>query len=497
MAITSLAFAGFVIAALAAYHLVPSAWKKYVLLIASLVFYAVFSWQSLIAFSLIALSNFLIGIQLSKEQNKTFWLWLGILINITSLIVFKYADFYLPQVKAVLENANIQTSADGLKILLPIGLSFFVMQGMSYLFDINKKRIPAIKYFPDFWLFALYFPKLLSGPMERAGRFIKQINQPQIVDTKTLETSLALIVMGTVRKMVLADPLTSMLPSDVFTDPEKFAPHLLAAWLLAYGFAIYNDFAGYTNIIRGVSGLFGISLTQNFNVPYFARDFTEFWQRWHISFSNWLRDYIFFPLTRVLRRKFDRKNPLNVILPPFTTMVVSGLWHGLNPHMIVWGGLHGLYQVIERIPSFWRPTIPPAKRPKWRQWLGGLVTFGMAMLAWVPFRADLPTTWAFWKQLTLLFNIPILKKAIHPRSFVYLGSEQSNLYRIWSFPDLRIFILIIPSLLIDIWQYRHPDINTIRDWSQWAKAIALAMSLLAIYLVSLASPQAPFIYQGF
>ncbi|MEA2008882.1 MAG: MBOAT family O-acyltransferase, partial [Chloroflexota bacterium] len=367
MTLTSFAFIGFVLAALAIYHLVPPAWKKYILLIASLVFYAAFSWQSLIVFSLIALANFLVGIQLSREKNNILWLWLGILTNIVSLIIFKYADFYLPQVEAVLQKANIQTSTEGLKILLPIGLTFFVTQGISYLLDISKKRVSAIKYFPDFWLFALYFPKLLSGPMERAGRFIKQINQPQIVDTKTLETSLALIVVGTVRKMVLADPLTSMLPSDVFTAPQKFAPHLLAAWLLAYGFAIYNDFAGYTNIIRGVSGLFGISLTQNFNVPYFARDFTEFWQRWHISFSNWLRDYIFFPLTRFLRRKFDRKNPLNVILPPMTTMIVSGLWHGLNPHMIVWGGLHGLYQVIERIPSLWRPTIPPAKRPKWRQ----------------------------------------------------------------------------------------------------------------------------------
>ena len=497
MTITSLAFAGFVLAALAIYHLVPPSWKKYVLLIVSLVFYAAFSWQSLIALSLIALANFLIGLKLSKGQNNTLWLWLGILTNIASLIVFKYADFYLPQIEALLQKASIQTSTEGLKILLPIGLSFFVTQGISYLLDINKKRIPAIKYFPDFWLFALYFPKLFSGPMERAGQFIKQINHPQIVDTKTLENSLALIVMGMVRKMALADPLTSMLPSDVFTDPEKFAPHLLAAWLLAYGFAIYNDFAGYTNIIRGVSGLFGISLTQNFNVPYFARDFTEFWQRWHISFSNWLRDYIFFPLTRFLRRKFDRKNPLNVILPPITTMIVSGLWHGLNPHMIVWGGLHGLYQVVERIPSLWRPIVPPAKRPKWRQWLGGIVTFGLAMLAWVPFRADLPDTWAFWKQLTLLFNIPILKKAIHTRTSVYLGSGQTIGYKRWLLPDLRIFILIIPSLLIDIWQYRHPDINAIRNWSQWAKAIALAASLLIIYLISLANPQAPFIYQGF
>ena len=150
MTITSLAFAGFVLAALAIYHLVPPSWKKYVLLIVSLVFYAAFSWQSLIALSLIALANFLIGLKLSKGQNNTLWLWLGILTNIASLIVFKYADFYLPQIEALLQKASIQTSTEGLKILLPIGLSFFVTQGISYLLDINKKRIPAIKYFPDF-----------------------------------------------------------------------------------------------------------------------------------------------------------------------------------------------------------------------------------------------------------------------------------------------------------------------------------------------------------
>ncbi len=497
MTITSFTFMGFVLAILAIYHLAPQAWKKHILLAASLVFYASISWQALIILSLIALANFLIGIKLSKGKNNSLWLWFGVLTNIASLAAFKYADFYLPHIESILQKSNIQTTTEGLKILLPLGLSFFVMQGIAYLIDISKKRIQPIEHFLDFWLFAIYFPKLLSGPMERAGRFVKQINQPRIVDTEQLETSLALIIMGIVRKMVLATPLLTMMPADVFTEPELFAPHLLASWLLAYGFAIYNDFAGYTNIIRGVSGLFGISLTQNFNVPYFARDFTEFWQRWHISFSNWLRDYIFFPLTRFLRRKFTRKNPLNIIIPPLVTMLISGLWHGLSFHMLLWGGLHGIYQVVERIPSLWRPVVTPAKRPKWRQWLGGLITFGLAMLAWVPFRADLPTTWAFYKKLVLFFNIPIMKKAIHPLSSVYLGSGQIINYKNWLLPDIRIFILIIPSLIIDIWQYRHPDISSIKNWSQWTKATVLAVALLLIFFVSLANPQAPFIYQGF
>lgn len=497
MTITSFAFVGFTLATLAIYHLVPQNRKKHVLLIASLFFYATFSWQFLVVLSLIALANYLVGIKLSEGKNNTAWLWIGIGTNLVSLVFFKYTNFYLPQIKAVLHNLGIHTSAGGLEILLPIGLSFFITQGISYLIDIHKKRLPVVKHFPDFWLFALYFPKLLSGPMERAGKFIKQINQPRMVDAETIETSSALIVIGALRKMALADPLTSIIPSDVFTNPEKFAPHLLATWLLAYGFSLYNDFAGYTNIIRGVSGLFGIELTQNFNVPYFARDFTEFWQRWHISFSNWLRDYIFFPLMRYLRRKLDRKNPLNLIVPPLTTMIVSGLWHGLSLHMVVWGGLHGLFQVVERVPSLWRPPVPPDKRPKWRQWGGGLLTFGLTMLAWVPFRTDLPTTWAFWKRLSLLLQPIRWEKSLTPYSGVYLGSGQILKGKIWLVPDPRILVLIIPSLIIDIWQYRHPNMGDIQNWSGWAKAAALALALLAIFFISLAKPQAPFIYQGF
>ena len=171
-------------------------------------------------------------------------------------------------------------------------------------------------------------------------------------------------------------------------------------WLLAYAFAIYNDFAGYTAIVRGVSLWFGIELSPNFNLPYLSRNFTEFWTRWHISLSNWLRDYIFFPLSRSMMKRFPRRDHvLNIVLPSLVTLLVSGAWHGLSWNMLAWGALHGFYLVFERVWGLILPEAPQDERPRWRQRLGTLLTFLLAALAWLPFRMPLPAAWAYFKGM--------------------------------------------------------------------------------------------------
>jgi D-alanyl-lipoteichoic acid acyltransferase DltB (MBOAT superfamily) len=189
-----------------------------------------------------------------------------------------------------------------------------------------------------------------------------------------------------------------MIPADAFITPLDYPGQQLLAWLIAYAFAIYNDFAGYTAIVRGVCLWFGIELSPNFNLPYYARNFTEFWNRWHISLSNWLLDYIFYPLAWSLRRRVpDQNHVLNIVLPPMITMLVSGMWHGLAWNMLLWGGLHGLFMVLERLPSLKKPPVPLNKRPRWRQRLGVLLTFSLAALAWVPFRMELPVALQYWQ----------------------------------------------------------------------------------------------------
>ena len=284
-----------------------------------------------------------------------------------------------------------------------------------------------------------------------------------------------LIFVGITRKLLIGDLLTASFLGDVFEFPAKYTPPELMLWLIIYAFALYNDFAGYTDIVRGVSGLFGIELSANFRTPYFSRNVTEFWKRWHITLSEWLRDYIYFPVGRLLgQSNAGSQKVLRLVLPPMLTMLISGLWHGLSLHMLVWGGLHGIYQIVERVPSLWRPSIPPQDRPLWRQWLGMGVVFLLVVLAWVPFRWGLPEAFDLWGAL---FN----------------WSELSIRYR-------RLFLVVpilLGSLLIDILQYREQNEFIFLKWSPLIRAACIATILLLVFIVTGRDFEQPFIYQAF
>jgi len=263
--------------------------------------------------------------------------------------------------------------------------------------------------------------------------------------------------------------------SDVFEIPAKYTPPELIAWLLIYAFALYNDFAGYTSIVRGVSGFFGIELSLNFRTPYFARNSTEFWNRWHITLSHWLRDYIYFPLSRALiRRKSSLRNLANLFLPPMATMLVSGMWHGANPGMLVWGGMHGLYLILERIPNLWRPVVPPQNQPIWRQGLAIVIVFTFVTLAWVPFGWGLPTAFDFWGAL---FNW----------SSFAIGYQRLFL----------VMPIILGSLIIDYLQYRSQDEFVFLKWPPLAKAACIAFILLMTFIATGGDFELPFVYQAF
>ena len=183
-------------------------------------------------------------------------------------------------------------------LLLPIGLAYYSLQNISYLIDIYRKQTVAATDFIDFALYLAYFPKLLSGPIERARTFLPKLAQPRHVDNKLLARSFTLIIVGLMRTLLIAGILLKMIFWDAFETPAKYTAPELIGWLLIYSLFLYNDFAGYTSIVRGVSGLFGLELSRNFSQPYFTRNLTEFWNSWHISLSHWLRDYIYFPLSR-------------------------------------------------------------------------------------------------------------------------------------------------------------------------------------------------------
>lgn len=476
MNITSIYFVLFTALVLGVYYLLPRRSQNYWLLFVSYSFIVTWDLRFALVLAAVTVVNFMIALRLRiNDEGRRELLWAGIGFNILVLVFFRAAGFFVPQLESLIGRLGIITYGDGLKILIPLGLSYYVLQTISYLVDVYRGQLEAESDFVDFSLYLAYFPKLIAGPIERARSFLPKLAQPRIVDNEALSRSVMLIFVGVTRKLLIADLLTASFLSDVFEFPAKYNPLELSLWLIIYAFALYNDFAGYTDMVRGVSGLFGIELSANFRTPYFSRNFTEFWKRWHITLSEWLRDYIYFPVSRVLRRGHPAfQKVTNLVLPPMITMLVSGLWHGLSLHMLLWGGLHGLYQIVERIPSLWRPVVPPQNQPIWRQWLGIGVVFMFTILAWVPFRWELPAALDLWGALLNWSEIGI---------------------------GYRRLLLVLPvlflSIIIDLLQYRSEDEFVFLKWSPLARAACIAVVLLFVFIATGGELEQPFVYQAF
>ena len=476
MNITSCYFVLFTLLILGVYYFLSRRLQNVWLLLASYGFVVTWDWRFAIALAVITMVNYLLALRVrANDQGRRGLLWAGIGFNLLALLFFRAAAFFLPQLEAWFGRLGVPMQVGGLQILIPLGLSYYVLQAISYLVDVYRGQVKAESDLVDFALYLGYFPKLIAGPIERARNFLPKLAQPRLVDNQRLARSITLIFVGVTRKMLIADILTASFLSDVFELPSKYNPLELLLWLLIYAFALYNDFAGYTDIVRGVSGLFGIELSANFQTPYFSRNFTEFWKRWHITLSEWLRDYIYFPISRALRRGHPGiQKVTNLVLPPMLTMLVSGLWHGLSLHMLLWGGLHGLYQIVERLPSLWGPVVPPQNQPLWRQWIGVGIVFMFVILAWVPFRWELPAALELWGAL---LN--------------------------WSDTALRYrrLLLTVPvlfaSLLIDILQYRGQDEFVFLKWHPIARAACMAVIILFVFIATGGDFEQPFVYQAF
>lgn len=456
MAITSTGFVFFVLAALAGYHLVPAGARPWWLLLASYAFCA--TWGVVPVATLLALTlvDYALGRALVADGAvRRPLLWAGIAANLLPLALWKFAPV---------------SRAPGVGgLLVPVGLSFCALQGVSYLVDVSRGQLPAERRFVRFAVYLAYFPKLLAGPIERARTFLPQLDRPALVDDDALARSVTLIATGLVRKLVIADPLAAMIPSAVFAHPANTPG--LAPWLVVYAVGLYNDFAGYTSLVRGVSVLFGIELSPNFASPFFARSFTEFWNRWHISLSVWLRDYVYLPTSRrLLRRTGGRRNAPSLVVPPMATMLACGLWHGPGWNMLAWGALHGAYLVAERVVSLRHAAVPYDRRPLWRQVASALRVFACVTFATVFFRMDLPTARAFLAGLCA--------------------------WRSWAPADPRM-VLVVPSLWLDWLQVRRTTDAVFVDWPVLARAGLLAAAVLATFLVTRGDLAPPFVYQGF
>ena len=229
-----------------------------------------------------------------------------------------------------------------LRILLPVGMSFYVLQAISYLVDSYQGHISNNVSFVNVALYLVYFPKLLSGPIERAGSFLPKLSVSRVVDNQQITQSVAMILIGLMRKVVVADVIIARISPNFYKSPDSFSAIDLFFWWIAFMISLYNDFAGYTSIVRGISGLLGIDLSPNFENPFFSTSITEFWNHWHMTLSHWLRDYIYFPLSRFLRRYNQNRTFIpNIVIPPLITMFLCGLWHGESWNYVLWGLFNG------------------------------------------------------------------------------------------------------------------------------------------------------------
>jgi alginate O-acetyltransferase complex protein AlgI len=368
-------------------------WRKIALLVASWTFYG--WWDTRFVLLLIAsgILNWgaarLILAADGKPRLRQAWLAAGIAINLAILGFFKYYGFFMVQVEESLHWLGWQRDLPILQIVLPVGISFFTFQGMSYVIDIYRRQTAPASLL-DMTLLMSFFPHLVAGPIVRASHLVPQFRRVPEMDRGMAAMGLSLIVWGLFKKAVIASELATTLVDPVFFDPSAHGSLDLAAAAYGYAVQIYCDFSAYSDMAIGIAALLGYRFPHNFNQPYRATSLQDFWRRWHISLSSWLRDYLYVSLGG------SRRGLARLCLSLMATMLIGGLWHGASWNFVIWGALHGTILAAERLwrefrPMHW-PTVPA--------WLGTLVTFHIVLLGWIFFRAS-----SFGDALTFLAGL--------------------------------------------------------------------------------------------
>jgi len=347
--------------------------RNLLIIIGGYLFYGWWDGRFLILLVFSSIVDFSSGILIYGAKTKAVkkgFLWLSLGVNICLLGFFKYCDFFITSFNDLMLLIGYDGSLNILKIILPVGLSFYTFQSMSYALDIYRGKLQPTKNPIDFFAFVAFFPQLVAGPIERAVNMLPQFAAIKKFNYSQAVSGLQMILWGLFKKMVIADTF-AVIANAYFNNPGEY--DTISAWIGVFAFAIqiYGDFSGYSDIAIGTARLLGFELMMNFRTPYFSKTFTEFWQRWHISLSTWFRDYVFIPLGGN-KTNFPRYM-LNILI----TFLLSGFWHGANYTFIVWGFLHGTMLISEK------------RILKWVPHYRGFVplVFIMVMLYWIPFRA--------------------------------------------------------------------------------------------------------------
>lgn len=383
------------------YFLLPYRWRNPFLLVVSYYFYMSWKWEFGLLILFTSLVNYIasIKIQYAKTINgRRLWLSLAVVASLSVLVYFKYANFFIQEATLFLSSLGIEVRQSYIKVILPVGISFFTFQALSYSIDVFKERISAEKNLVDFFLFVSFFPTLIAGPISRATTLLNQFKAEQHFSSDRLIEGAKLIIWGLFKKAVIADRL-AVYVNHIYSSPDAFGGSTLLLATLFFMFQIYCDFSGYSDIAIGSAHILGFRLVQNFDLPYLASSIREFWKRWHMSLTSWFRDYIFLPVSFLLAGRIKHEKILFLkadlfiyIIASAITWLLTGLWHGASNTFVIWGLLQGFFLIIYQ----WQRT--PMKRFLKKMGIKKqnnllviaktLFTFGIIMISWVFFRAD-------------------------------------------------------------------------------------------------------------
>lgn len=454
--------------------------QNFLIVVASFIFYGWWDWRflSLILFS--TLVDYSVGLGLLKQENpikRKLLLLTSILVNLGFLGFFKYYNFFLDNFISAFSFFGTEIKANSLNVILPVGISFYTFQTLSYSIDVYKKNLKPTRDFIAFAAFVSFFPQLVAGPIERATHLLPQFYTKRTFDYAKAVDGTRQILWGLFKKIVIADNCAEF-ANQIFNNSTDMNGSTLVLGAIFFTFQIYGDFSGYSDIAIGTSRLFGFNLMQNFNFPYFSRDIAEFWRRWHISLNTWFRDYLYIPLGG------SRGSNAMKIRNTFIIFIVSGFWHGANWTFIIWGALNALYFLPILLTKKNRKNIDTVaqgrKLPSLKELIQVFFTFSLTVFAWIFFRAE---------------NIG------HALSYI---SEilSASLFEIPDFSNMSkalITIFLIGIFVLVEWIGRENQYAIAHIGEKWYRPIRWSFYSLIIFAIGMYMPsvESPFIYFQF
>lgn len=405
------------------------------IVIVSYIFYGWWDWRFLILIFFSTLTDYLIGLKLAEEQNSKYrlrLLWSSIIINLGLLGFFKYAGFFVENFKTAFTFFGFNFEHQSLNIILPVGISFYTFQTLSYTIDVYKRRLVPTKNFTTFAAYVSFFPQLVAGPIERATNLLPQFSVKRSFTYNNAADGMRQILWGLFKKIVVADNC-AQIANHVFDSSTSQNGIVLIIGAMAFGFQIYGDFSGYSDIAIGVSKLFGIDIMRNFNVPYFSRDIAEFWRRWHISLTTWFRDYVYIPLGG------SRVSKIKVLRNTLIIFLISGFWHGANWTFVAWGLYHALlfipHIILNRKSKY--PIAAINKLPSFYELIQISTTFMLVTLGWIFFRSE-----SIQQALLYFSGIFNFDKNYFDISSIQVGQTALSNYN-YLFSIISVFVLIL------------------------------------------------------